>query len=268
MRNLTRNIFLMLSFFSSLTARDNFVFAPLPTEDRETVYNDFYPMIKYLEKKLNITISVVYYDKYEEIIKNISEGKVDLAYLGPLPYVALKEKFNDVAPLVTFKDKEGLTSYTCSLVTSMHTTKKEKVALTQPLSTCGYLSVNTLLDKNLEKYHYKYVGRHDLVALKILQGEFDLGGIKSDIVKHYYHLGLQEIAITKPFPMFAMVANTQSVSKDRVKEFRHALLNVETKELATWGGSIKYGAVETNDTNYNPIREMKKNITIPLNGNF
>ena len=63
----------MLSLFSSLTARDNFVFAPLPTEERETVYNDFYPMIRYLEKKLNITISIVYYDKYEEIIKNISE---------------------------------------------------------------------------------------------------------------------------------------------------------------------------------------------------
>ena len=61
----------MLSFFSSLTARDNFVFTPLPTEERETVYNDFYPMIRYLEKKLNITISIVYYDKYEEIIKNI-----------------------------------------------------------------------------------------------------------------------------------------------------------------------------------------------------
>lgn len=64
-------------------------------------------MIRYLEKKLNITISIVYYDKYEEIIKNISEEKVDLAYLGPLPYVALKRKFNDVAPLSDFKDKRG-----------------------------------------------------------------------------------------------------------------------------------------------------------------
>ncbi|NCC55533.1 MAG: hypothetical protein EOM11_08665 [Erysipelotrichia bacterium] len=125
MHNLTRNIFLIFALFSSLVARDSFTFALLPTEDRQAIYNDFYPMVKYLEKKLNISIKIVYDDNYAEIIKKIVGGEVDLAYLGPLPYVELKEKFNDVIPLVTFKDKEGLTSYTCSLVTSMHTVKRE-----------------------------------------------------------------------------------------------------------------------------------------------
>ncbi|NCC55534.1 MAG: hypothetical protein EOM11_08670 [Erysipelotrichia bacterium] len=101
-----------------------------------------------------------------------------------------------------------------------------------------------------------------------MQGEFDLGGIKSDIVKNFYHLGLQEIAVTKPFPMFALVANTQKVSQDTLKKLSNALLNVEARELNTWGESIKYGVVEANDTNYDPIREMKKNLTISPKDNF
>lgn len=255
-------------FFSSLIAREGFTFAPLPMEDRQSVYNAFYPMVKYLENRLNISITFVYYDNYEEIIKKIAEGKVDLAYLGPLPYVALREKFNDVIPLVTFKDKEGQSSYTCSLVTSMHTLKKEKVALTQPLSTCGYLSVNTLLEKNLEHYNYRYLGRHDLVALKVLQGEFDIGGLKSDIAKHFYHLGLEEIAITKPLPMFSLVANTQKIDQKRLEEISNALISVDEKELSTWGEAIRYGVKRADDTQYDAIREMKKDVTISTKDNF
>jgi phosphonate transport system substrate-binding protein len=265
---LLKNIFFTLFLFSSLIARDSFTFAPLPMEDRQSIYSDFYPMIKYLEKKLGVTIEFVYYDSYDDIIKNFKENKIDLAYLGPLPYVALKNTSSQATPIVTFKNEQGESSYTCSLVTSIHTKEKKKVALTQALSTCGYLSVNALLDKKLENYEYRYLGRHDLVALSILQGKFDLGGVKTSIANQFYHLGLEEVYRTKPFPTFALVANASQISQEMIQNIQNALIYIDQQELDTWGESIKYGANKMEDSLYEHIRAMKKNVQISQKDNF
>ena len=83
--------------------------------------------------------------------------------------------------------------------------QNKRIALTQPLSTCGYLSVSGLLRErksSLEKNRYRYLNKHDAVALAIIRGEYDLGGLKTAIGKRYTHLGLKILAETPPFPGF------------------------------------------------------------------
>jgi phosphonate transport system substrate-binding protein len=261
-------IVLLFLFCLNLEAEETLTFAPLPTEDRKTIFNYFYPMVSYLEKELDKEIKFVYYDNYEDIVSNFKAGKIDFAYLGPLPYVQLKKEFDKALALVHFKNEKGESTYTCSLVRTLWNKKRQKIALTQPLSTCGYLSVNALLDKKLKNYKYQYLGRHDLVALEVLNGNFDMGGLKSDIAKGYFHLGLDEIAVTKPFPMFSLIINSQSFSSQEIQNITNVLLYINQEELNKWGKPIRYGAVKATDEDFNPLREMLKNIQIPLEGNF
>lgn len=145
------HIVLILSFFSTLYAKDTLTFAPLPMENIKTVFIQFNPMIKYLEKKLNKKIILDYNNNYADILKKIIEKKIDIAYLGPLPYIELKEKYPSTIPLVHFKSSDGKIFYTCSIITfgtsdtRIENIINKKIALTQPLSTCGYLSVDALL---------------------------------------------------------------------------------------------------------------------------
>jgi phosphonate transport system substrate-binding protein len=269
MSSKVRSILLIILLATSfLYAKDKLLFAPLPIQEKRVLYENFAPMISYLEKKLNREIEFVFFESYQEVLDNFQKGTIDLTYLGPLPYVTLKRQFSHTKALVAFKDKNGYAAYTCSLVTSLNTQEKKRVALTQPSSTCGYLCVNALLDKKLENYKYRYVGRHDLVALAILEGKYDLGGLKTGIYKKYYHLGLQEIKRTKPFPMFALVANTKNLSSKTSEAIIKVLTEATKEEIQHWGELIKYGVQKIDDSDYAPIKKMLDKTDIPQEGNI
>lgn len=259
------SIFLLICFSQ---AQDKLRFAPLPMQSKKILYDNFHPMLTYLEKKLHKKIEFVFFKDYEEILTHFKQGKLDLVYLGPLPYVQLTKEYAFAKPLVAFKESSGYATYTCSLVTSLATQQEEKVALTQPLSTCGYLSVNALMDKHLYQFKFKYLGRHDLVALSILEGKFDMGGLKTAIYQKYYHLGLQEISRTKPLPTFALIANTKTLSNNITTNLKNALKDVSQNEYALWGEFIRYGVQDIKDSDYNAIREMLHNTQIPMKGNM
>jgi len=112
-----RAIIFILLFNSFLFSFDrNLIFAPLPLEDKKTMYLRFSPMLDVLEKKLNTKIDINYNSSYDEILEKFIKGKIDFAYLGPLPYLTLEQKFKHIKPIVNFKNKKGEGSYTCSFV--------------------------------------------------------------------------------------------------------------------------------------------------------
>ena len=56
-----------------------------------------------IRKRLNKKIEIFYSDSYEQILEEFKKSKIDIAYLGPLPYVKLKESYDYAYPLVHFK---------------------------------------------------------------------------------------------------------------------------------------------------------------------
>ena len=64
-------------------------FAPLVKKDIEEINTQFLPMIKYLEKKLDVKIQIDYNSDYDALLEKFINGKIDITYLGPLPYLTL-----------------------------------------------------------------------------------------------------------------------------------------------------------------------------------
>lgn len=270
---------LLLASTSAVTAAaqaETIRFAPLPMENRETVVKQYRPMVLYLEKALNVTIEFVFTDNYADIINNFVKGRVDLAYLGPLPYVELRAKDDKAEPLVHFNEASGKPMYTCAIITladsplQLQGLKNRRIGLTQPLSTCGYLSVNGLLQEQgsrLEDNRYTYLDKHDAVALAVVRGEYDAGGLKTAIGKKYSHMGLKILAETAPMPSFGLVANRATMSAATIKALRNALTQLdpaaEKELLASWGENIQYGAVAASDKDYDVVRKLLGNSPIP-----
>lgn len=266
----------------SNTNADPLRFAPLPMENRETVVKQFRPMTEYLEKNLNVKIVFSYSDSYADIVEKFSRSEVDLAYLGPLPYVRLRAIYPQAEPLVQFKEKSGNAFYTCSFVSipdaefDLAGAFKRKIGLTQPLSTCGYLSTSGLMlrgGSDIEQNYYRYLGKHDTVALSIVRGEVEAGGMKTAIANKYRHLGLEILAETSPLPGFALVGNTKTLSADQIDKIRNILNMLDPKGkdhemLSKWGDNIRYGAVKADNNNYQAVRDLLGNAKIPDTGNF
>lgn len=266
----------MTALFLDANEPQKLVFAPLPTQNEESIFKTFSPMVHYLEKSLNVTISFHFSPSYEALLADIQQGKVDIAYLGPLPYIELKTTSSFVEPLVFFNEANGKPMYRCVLVAwgdsylplsklnSFHS-----FALTDPLSTCGYLSVSVLLreaGKSLDQQPFAYLGKHDEVALSVIKGRFDYGGVKSDVARAYAHLGLDVVAQTAPIPSFALVSNSQKLSQSFQKHITEVLLTAPASEYKTWGKGINKGVSLAHDDAYEPIRAMRRESTLVKQG--
>lgn len=252
-------------------------FAPLPMESPETVAGQWRPLLGHVERTLGIQLRIEYSQSYDEILEKFRAGKLDLAYLGPLPYVVLKEGFPAAVPVVHFNEADGLPAYTCAVVAlderklTAKNLRGKTVALTQPLSTCGYLATDGLLRQagsTLGANRYRYLDKHDAVALAVARGDFDAGGLKTAIGKKYAHLGLAVIAETPPLPSFALVANGARLSADTIERLRAALVAAGPAARAGWGDNIRHGAVPAADADFDPVRRLRGRAKIPAKGNY
>ncbi len=187
--------------------------------------------------------------------------------MGPLPYVALKAQFGAATPLVHFLEASGQPTYTCAIVSTnaktrlLKSLKGVKVALTQPLSTCGIRATDGLLQQagnTLMAQQYRYLNQHaDAVALAVASGEFELGGIKTAIARQYAHVACKWWPKPHLRPSFALIANGQKLSPQRQQTLRQVLTSLsplnnpaDRSITQSWGNNLRHGAVNASDADY------------------
>lgn len=270
-------ILLLFSNMLFLHARP-LIFAPLPLSNTQRVFEDFSPMTQYLEKNLGEHIEFHYEKHYDTIVTLFQENKIDIAYFGPLPFVSLQKTFPAALPLVTFHESDGAQGYRCVLVkfardrVDFTHSPRIKVALTQPLSTCGYTKTKLLLKehygKNLEDMLFRYVGKHDEVALSVVRGDFLVGGVKESVAHEYATLGLEIIASTEMLPGFTLVVNTQTLSASQIDTIKQTLLSTPKEIYQTWGKELSYGMSEANGALFKSLSHGLLEFDVPHTGNY
>ncbi|MCX7945501.1 MAG: PhnD/SsuA/transferrin family substrate-binding protein [Hydrogenophilus sp.] len=252
--------------FPSNAAKSELTFVPLPLESAEKTIATWRPIIDYLNAELPFKISILYIDKYKEIQKAHSEGKIDLALYGPLPYVEVRTRAPHLEPFLVFHDASGSSTYRCALLAQSKETweylRKGKmplrVALTQPQSTCGFLSTDYLLQQEgqtLRHAKYRYLGRHDAVGEAVVGGEFPLGGLTEAFGKRYETLGAIVVKTTDPIPGFALVANTKTVVREQIESIQTTIMNAPSPIRERWG-NYRFGASLITDDHYENFRKL------------
>jgi len=264
----------LLCFMVGAHAKDTINFAPLPMKNATKNIQDFVPINSYLKQKLNININYVYKNNYQDILDSFVNGDIDIAYLGPLPLVSLHQKYPYLKPIITFNQKNGSEKYRCVLTKfkkdKFDITKKFKVALTQPLSTCGYFMTQKLLKDNfgieLKNQYYDYTMSHSNAILGSLSGEFLIAGAKDSIAKKYNSIGIEIIAQSEYLPGFTLVANTKTLTFKQITQIQDILLDIPSKVYKSWKGISSKGFVKASINDYDVIDvDFKK---IPLKGNM
>lgn len=173
----------ILFYLTTLLASSTIRFAPLPMQKAETVIRQTTPFLEHLQKETDFNFTISYSPNYDTLIQKFINGEIDIAYLGPLPYVNLHRQFPDAKPLVRFLSPEGEPDYTCCIITRSHSGitanslfKARSAALTQHSSTCGYLITEKILRKHnlsLSKdLSYTYTGSHSNSVLSVIFGRF------------------------------------------------------------------------------------------------
>jgi len=273
-------IFIIISVFIIGLCAKVITFSPLPMDKAPQVYAQYHEMLQYLEKETGHKFKFIYSSSYKELIKNFKEGKIDFIELGALPYVRLKEHFNQAYPFLTFNSKYGKPYYTCNLITTEKNidtftdiTHVNEVVLTRALSTCGYLMSEHIMKNNkesLENFHYYYVGTHSNVLLEILLRDNTVGTLKSTVLDKYSQFKFKTIEKSPNIPGFAFIANKNTMRMKEINSIKKAILKLDPFKSAhdkdtvsKWSVNTKYGAIETDPKVYDIVLDSLKKIQIP-----
>jgi phosphonate transport system substrate-binding protein len=115
---------------------------------------------------------------------------------------------------------------------------------------------------------YRYVGTHDEVALSIIRGDFQMGGMKESIAREYASLGLEVIQTTPLIPGFSLVVNTQTLSLEQIEKIKSILLAAPKEVYQTWGKDIRYGMSETDMEMFRHLKSEIETFNVPQSGSF
>jgi len=250
----------------SLETKKILTFTPLPIKKQSKLAEEFLPLYSYIEKKTGIKTKFVYENDYSTIIEKFKQNKIDIVLLGPLPYAKLNQTYKFNEPIITFKQKSGNPYYKCVLAKfgkdKINFDEKLKIALTQPLSTCGYYMTNILLKNkyniNLEEQSYDYIMSHSNVLIQVLEGNFNIAGVKDNIAHGFSSLGIRVIEQSKYLPGFSLIVNTKTVSPEEIKTIQNIILSIPQSSYQKWEGISSNGFVKAN-------KELYKNIEIDFN---
>ena len=250
--------------------------ALLPDEDAASVIQDNQGLTDYLQETLDKEIELVVTTDYSSMIEAASNGRLDLAYFGPLSYVLAKTK-SDIEPFAA-RLRDGSTTYTSIIIGNVEAGVDEfadiegmTVAFGDPASTSSRLFPElTLADAGLtsgENYEAVFLGAHDAVALAVQNGNAQAGGLSRPIFDSLVEEGMIDltqvtvIAESDPIPQYpwTMRSDLDPALQD---EIRSAFLTIDDE--AVLGPFKADGFAEMGDGDYDGIRNAGEILGLDL----
>lgn len=242
--------------------------ALLPDESASTVIQKNKGLETYLEEELNKDIELFVSTDYSSMIEAASNGRLDLAYFGPLSYVLAQTK-SDIEAFAAL-EKDGATTYKAVVIgnkeagiDSYEDIAGKTMAYGDPASTSSHLIPKSMLVENGLKaesdYEEVHLGAHDAVAVAVQNGNAQAGGLSLPIFKSLVERGTIDpervvvIAESKPYPQYPWTMRSD-LDPELKNEIRSAFTELEDPEVLEAFNAEGFDAIE--DKNYDVVRNL------------
>lgn len=238
----------------------------LPTQE---ILNRFEPLATYLERHIGQPVRVSVSADYDVHLGHVALGTVDFGYLGPASYVALTAKYG-AHPLLARMEIEGVPTFHGYIVVrqddparTVGDLRHRRFAFGDVRSTMSHVvPYALLLDAGVTKEDlagFDFVGSHKNVALSVLTGTFDAGGVKEEVYQTFKTQGLRALAKSPPVSEHLFVA-AKAMPADTVAALRNALMGLHDtdagRKILAGIKKTATGLVAVSDADYAPLRDM------------
>lgn len=249
--------------------------ALLPDENAAKVIQDNDGLKAYLEKQLDRKVAFHVLTSYAAMIEATRNGRIDLAFFGPLSYCMAKDKCSIEA--FAAKLKEGSTTYKSVIIANVNSgiqkiedIRGKRMAYGDQASTSSHLIPKGVLAGRGVKpgdYQESFLGKHDAVALNVMRGNVDAGGLSQPILQTLFEKGtidrskVKIIAESDPIPEYPWVMQSD-LSPELKQKIRLAYMNL--KDPAILKPLKADGFAPIQDSDYDVIRKAAKILGLDL----
>ena len=231
--------------------------------------NRFQPLAHYLARSLGVTVKVKVGRDYAEHVDEVGHDRIDIAYLGPIPYVHMVEKHGS-KPLLARLERIGKAVLVGHIVVRdnsplQHVTelRGKAFAFGDPESTMSTVVPQAVLAAagiSLgDLSHYANYRGHSNVALAVLSGQMDAGAIKSEVYEDFSERGLRSLARMPEVSEHLFVARGD-MPPLLVEKIRMLLLGIADDPEGMLALKALHrdatGLVPVSDRDYDPLRKL------------
>jgi phosphate/phosphite/phosphonate ABC transporter binding protein len=242
-----------------------------PVESVSVMYEKFLPLKDYLEKALSRRIVLRVAQNYQEAIESIGTGQAQLAYLDPSAYCEARH-LHRIVPLAK-AIRNGSATYRSVIVarkdSGIHRiveAKGKRLALGNVSSSSSYLIPAVMFKEvgiGLNDFaSVDYLEQEDRIALSVLTGHHDVGGLSERVARKYLDDGLAIINESEAIPQYTLCASL-SLPADVRAAVRQALLSIGKDRNPALIAAMRDidGFAPAEERDFDVVRVMIKNLT-------
>jgi phosphonate transport system substrate-binding protein len=249
--------------------------ALLPDENAAKVIQDNDGLRAYLEKGLGKKVAFHVLTSYAAMIEATRNGRIDLAFFGPLSYCMAKDKCS-IEPFAA-KLKDGSVTYKSVVIAGadsgiqgIEEIKGKRMAYGDQASTSSHLIPKGVLAARGVRpgdYQESFLGKHDAVALNVMRRNVDAGGLSQTIFNSLLEKGtidksrIRVIAESDPIPEYPWVMQSDLLPELKQK-IRLSFLNLRDPEILKPLKADGFAPIQ--DSDYDVIRKAAKILGLDL----
>lgn len=252
------------------------ILAVHPYLPRDEIFARFTPLANYIAQAIGRSVEVHIGQNYDEHVDAIGSDSVDIAYMGPVPYVKLVSKYG-AKPLLARQVINGKPFLKGEIIVrkesplqSLAELKGKRFVFTDATSTMGsVLPQKMLLQAGVPLTSlagYKFIEGHDNVALAVLAGDFDAGAVKEEVFQKYEPKGLRALAHL-PEVYDHLFVTSSKLPASMVDSIRRLLLDMdktaEGKSIMVAIHPQMTALVPAKDSDYDSLRAIMNPKAVP-----
>ncbi|MBI5025315.1 MAG: phosphate/phosphite/phosphonate ABC transporter substrate-binding protein [Nitrospirae bacterium] len=245
----------------------------MPLEAPAEMYKRFTPFVDYLSRKINKQFELKIAIDFTDTVKDIGIGVTNICYMTPSTYIEAHDKYGVE---VIAKALRNGRPYHHTVIIAKERGKINKIedikgrtfAFGDSRSTSSHIVPRAMLLEHgidVKDLRYSnYLGRHDDVAMAVLDGEFDAGGIMESTALRFKDQGLKFIKVSQEIPEFNICVNKEMPAEEK-QLIKSAILELNDKTPE--GASVLKlispdytGFTESLDEDYDGIREIMRKL--------
>lgn len=226
----------------------------------------FDPLAQYLTDRLGVPVAVRVGNTYNDHIEEIGQNRIDIAYLGPVGYVQVVNRYGP-KPLLARLETNGTVALTGHFIVRDDSPLRQlsdiadrHVGFGDPRSTMSSVLPRAVLKKSGiaigQQTRYR---SHTSIAIAVLSGQVDAGAVKEEVFQQFKEQGLRSLAPLPSVSEHAFVSRTD-LPEPMTAQIRSLLLKLDQSEDGRHAlkaiHSQASGLRSVSDADYVPLREL------------
>ena len=264
---------------------DVITYAYLPQYSHTVSYQRHHLLVEYLRKKTGLNIKQIFPDTFEQHMKMVGQGKMDISYSNPFIYVKIAGSYGAraFARIVEANNQENFRGQIICradnhLIKTISDCRDKSWIAVDSSSAGGYLyPLGYFAAQGIQKTDFSEIsfapgpgGKQEGVVLAVLAGKYDIGSIREGTLNVVSDkIDTSEIRVIGETPLYPgwVYAARSGLAPEIIKKIKTALLELDynQKEYTPILETAHFtGLVSSEDQDFDSVKKLAAMVDIHL----